>query len=168
MIRITITGQRTGGKGLLYEQLEQKGRTALVPTYAASALCLPTGACFNFAVIRDSSATIFHGKPKGNRYDEHGECPPCGGTPYVGVVRMSVSKGFRVEFFEPEYHKTKGLVGQGRIIRENMQIHVGAACSHGCILVAGRRRLYPKVFVNPLKAMLKHTSLIEVIVEPRD
>lgn len=164
MIRITITGKLTGRKALLYEELGRKGRRKFVPTYHALAECLPTKECFEFAVVRDTSPQVFGQLPY--RYGKDGECPPSL-RPYVGIVRDNGPVGFRIQLSEVGFEKTGLLLGQGRVARERIQIHFGAAASHGCILVAGRRRTYHRVFAKQLRAMLVHTSTISVIVQPR-
>lgn len=162
MIQITITGKQTGKKGLLYEFAGRKGRRTYVPTYFAI-VCLGTEK-FEFAVTRNSSFPTFGGELE-NVYGEKGECPPSADTPYTGMIREDGPVGFRVEFFDdPE---TRILFGQGDVPRKYIQIHFGAAASDGCVLVAGRRRAYGRVFKKPLQAMLKHTNKIQVVVEPR-
>lgn len=162
MIQITITRQLTGKKGLLYEFAGRQGRRTYVPTYVAF-VCLGAEK-FDFAVTRDSSFLKF-GNELENLYGEKGECPPSAETPYSGVIREDGSVGFRVEFFEDP--DTRTLLGQGGVPRKHIQIHFGAAASDGCILVAGRRRLYRRNFEKPLRAMLKQSNTIQVIVESR-
>jgi hypothetical protein len=87
--------------------------------------------------------------------------------PYCARVINSGPIGFRLELFERKYAKTKGLIGKGPIVRTNIQIHVGARASHGCILVAGGSTSYYRSFEKPLRAMLKQTDQINVVVESR-
>lgn len=166
MITITITGERTPGRALLYELPRRGGRRAFVPTYVAQAHCSVANLSFGFAVVRDVSPHIFGERPA-DPYGVNGECPPSADTPYRGVVRTDGYVGFRIELFELQYADTRELMGQGAIRRKKIQIHFGAAASFGCILVAGRRRDYGRAFVRPLQAMLAHTDQIVVIVEPR-
>lgn len=168
MIEITITGKVAPGKALLYEKLGRQGKRKFVPTYEAFAHCSITGKQFSFTVTRDSSAHVFGEQPPEDRYGTNGECPPCANTPYIGSVREDAKKGFRIVFFEPEHREVMGLVGRGTTLRKEMLIHFGAAASFGCIMVAGWRRYYDRVFANPIKRMLVHTDYIQVIVEPRD
>lgn len=168
MIDITITGKPTGGKALLYELRGRQGRRAFVPTYHAWAAHAGMGQRFDFAVTRHSSAHVFgDGLTEPYIYAENGECPPCADTPYSGIIREDGVVGFRIALFEPQYAEQKALMGRGSILRKHVQIHFGAAAATGCILVAGRRRLYPKVFERPLRDMLAHTDQIRVMVEPR-
>jgi hypothetical protein len=165
MIEITITGCVAPGDALLYEKRKQQGRRIFVPTYRAHARCKVTGKQFDFAVTRDSSALLFGRTTE--RFGELGECPPSAHVPYMGTVREDGAVGFRVELFEQRFEHTRELMGQGDVRRRFIQIHFGAACAEGCMMVAGRRRLYPRVFERPLRRMLEHTQDIRVIVEPR-
>ena len=164
MIRITITANPTGSKALLYEFPKRKGRRKFVPTFAANVECSKTGRGFAFSVTRYSSTHVFGGMSD-DRYGEHGECPPCKGTPYRGITREDGPVGFRIQLFEPGFAKSETLIGRGSVERRHVQIHFGAAASHGCFLVAGRRRSYRKAFEAPLRDMLQHGDAIEVMVE---
>jgi hypothetical protein len=167
VIKITITGELTGKKALLYELPKRQGRRTFVSTYKAFAECLPTKRRLDFAVVRDSSIHVFGGVPD-DRYGEGGECPPCAEKPYLGIAREGKkSIGFRIQIYEAGCEEEKTLKGQGTVLRSHMQIHFGAAASHGCIMVAGRRRLYFSVFETWMRAMLLYTNTIEVMVEPR-
>jgi hypothetical protein len=166
VIKITVTGRLTGNKALLYEFPGRKGGRKFVSTYTAFVQCVPTREWFEFSVIRDSSAHVFGGIPQ-NPYGEYGECPPCAGTPYRGLVREDGKVGFRIQLFEAGCENADTLVGQGSIPRKHLQIHFGAAAAYGCIMVAGRRRLYHASFEKRIRAMLAHTDTIQVMVEPR-
>jgi hypothetical protein len=85
----------------------------------------------------------------------------------MGTIREDGATGFRIQLYEPEFGGTDTLIGTGTVPRKCVQIHFGAAASQGCILVAGRRRLYRPRFENPIRSMLAHTQDITVIVEPR-
>lgn len=167
MITLTITSALTGKKGLLYEFPGRRGRRAFVPTYVACAENMRTGTRFTFAVTRDVSEHVFNEVPT-DKYGKHGECPPSI-SPYTGIIREDGICGFRIEFFDPQFSREQIIKSPSGMVRSNLQIHFGAAASHGCILVAGRRRSYKKVFANPLKAMLEDSDTIEieVIVEER-
>jgi hypothetical protein len=164
VITIVITGELTGQKALLYERVKRQGRRRLVPTYRAFAHCTRTQESFPFAVVRDTSTQVFEGLE--DPYSQGGECPPSL-LPYRGVVREDGDVGFRIQLIETSGEHTDTLLGQGSVMRRHIQIHFGAAASNGCIMVAGRRREYRTRFERTLRAMLRHTSDIEVIVLPR-
>lgn len=165
MIVITITAQQTGKKALLYELPGRKGRRTYVSTYLSFVHDTQTDDGFSFAVTRDSSMQIF--VEKGERhFRKHGECPPSGETPYRGLIREDGPLGFRVELLDP-FIDTSVITGKDGTRRSNIQIHFGAAASYGCILVAGRRRLYGRNFADPLRSMLQGGRWLQVVVEPR-
>jgi hypothetical protein len=166
VITITITGERTGKMALLYEHPGRKGRRKFVPTYVATAKSYFINQQFEFAVTRDSSAVVFSETPI-DRFGLDGECPPCNGTSYIGIVREDGAVGFRIEFFEPKYWESATVRGQGNVMRRCLQIHFGAAASHGCILVAGRRRSYPQTFERPLREMMVREPIVRIQVQPR-
>lgn len=166
MIIITITGRPTGGRALLYEERGRQGGRKFVPTYAAYAQCTPTGERFEFAVVRDASTHVF-GPGLPDPYGEGGECPPSADMPYTGVVREDNAIGFRIQLYDAGCERAETLQGRGSVVRRHVQLHVGAAASHGCIMVAGRRRWYYRVFERRIRAMLEHASTIQVVVEPR-
>ncbi len=165
MIEITITGEPTGRKALIYEHVGRKGRRAYVPTYVAQVHHKPSGRILMFAVVRDSSAQVFEGLRQ--RYSEDGECPPSAIEPYHGLIREDGPVGFRIQLFEAKHNDKATLIGQGRIKRKHIQIHFGAAASHGCLMVAGRRRQYPRHFARPIRTMFASTPTIRVIVQTR-
>jgi hypothetical protein len=165
VINIIITGEITGKRALLYELLGRKGRRKFVPTYVAFAECCAMQGRFAFSVVRDSSPQVFSGLR--DRYDEGGECPPSGEIPFIGIVRDDGLVGFRIQLFDSWCERRETLTGEGSIPRRHVQIHVGAAASHGCIMVAGRRRWYYSEFEKQLRRMLIHTDIIRVTVQPR-
>lgn len=164
MVLITISGIPTGRKALLYERRGRQGRRTYVPTYAAWATCGLADKRLDFAVVRDTSPHVF-GEPD-SACAEHGECPPSAASPYFGFIREDGPNGFRIELYE-EHVGRSTLIGRGAVPRTNVQIHVGAAASHGCILVAGRRRWYYRHFVSSLRDMLRYTDMIRVVVLPK-
>ncbi|MBC7836195.1 hypothetical protein H7X87_00240 [Acetobacteraceae bacterium] len=87
--------------------------------------------------------------------------------PYSGRIRQDGPVGFRIQLFEAGCERGETLLGQGSVMRKHVQIHFGAASSSGCIMVAGRRRLYHSYFAQRLRGMLAHTATINVMVEPR-
>ena len=169
MIQITITGEPTGKRALLYELRKRQGARKFVPTYHAYAECHWTGKRFEFSVVRDPSAHIFGPRPL-DPYGENGECPPSSDVPYSGTILEDGPIGFRIQLTEAGCEQEEWLVGIGSTIRKRVWIHFGACASFGCILIAGRRRSYKVVFERPLRTMLAHcaTTTISVVVLPRD
>lgn len=165
MIHIVITAILSPGKALLYEHPGRKGQRKFVPVYKAFARN-KVGDKFDFLVTRDSSTAVFGNLE--DRYGEHGECPPSLEKPYIGFVRTDGPVGFRIQFFDPNYKDEMSVMSPSGIKRKHLQIHFGAAASHGCILVAGRRREYKKHFEKPLRALgLKEGIEIQITVESR-
>jgi hypothetical protein len=165
MIEIVITAQQSGKKALVYEYTGRRGRRKFVPSYEAYARCQTTGQLFEFTVVRDSCTHVFGEVPE-DRYGEGGECPPSI-DPYHGTVREDGSVGFRIELSEPGCGQKGTLRGRGTSLRKNIQIHYGAACAHGCVMVTGRRRLYHSRFAKCLRSMLQTSDMIRVIVHER-
>lgn len=164
MILIIVTGVVTGRKALIYQKVGRQGRRAYVDTYHATAVCHSTGKTHLFGVVRDSSA-VFFGEVD-DTAGEQGECP-ASVEPYHGFIREDGPVGFRIQLHERTCEEKKKLIGSGPVSRKFIQIHFGAAASHGCIMVAGSRRDYRRVFERWMREALEHTQDIRVIVEPR-
>lgn len=164
MIHIVITAILCPGKALLYEHPGRKGRRKFVHVYKAAHN--EVGEQFDFLVTRDSSTVVFGDLE--DRYGEHGECPPSLEKPYTGFVRTDGPVGFRIQFFDSDYEDEMSVMSPSGIKRKHLQIHFGAAASHGCILVAGRRREYKKHFEKPLRTLgLKEGVGVEITIESR-
>lgn len=167
-IYILITGQKTGRRAVLYEKLGRQGRQALVPTYQAE-LGRYDGesSTYRFTVTRDSSPVVF-GQSRG-RFGLVGECPPsrtC--APYRGRLHQSQRSGqTAVMLSESNLAARNGLLGQGQLLRTDIMIHRGPACSLGCLTVGGGRRGYVNWLQALQRLMQTPTEEILVFVEPR-
>lgn len=140
-IQILITNKKVG-KSWIYSQLNQQGRKKSVPTYRLLVLN-ESGNIAEFAVTRDGAADLF-GSGSAGRYGLHGEVPPNKlSRPYRAHIREDGRRGFRLELYEKGIG-AKGnhyaLKGMGKVIRTNIQIHLGPGLSQGCFLLTGGRK----------------------------
>jgi hypothetical protein len=130
-ISIYITNQKAG-----------ESRLQKIPVYKMLVLN-ESGSTAEFPVTRDAVTK----KAPANKP----------GKPYSGRIREDGPKGFRIELYEPGVGK-KGsrysLRGIGKIIRTNIQIHIGPGRSEGCVLLTGGVKGRDK-FEKTVKSLIK-------------
>jgi hypothetical protein len=104
-----------------------------VPTYRIL-VSNDSGSSFAAEATRDTNRAGDVAQTRGSYGSDH-EAPP---GVYSGSVRNDGTKGFRIELSDSD------KVGTGRVTgpdgeRSNIQIHIGAGCSEGCMLLPGGR-----------------------------
>jgi hypothetical protein len=135
-ITVRITNEQAGSS-YLYERPEQKGARKKAPTYRVF-VSNSLGQEAEFLVTRDTVVNMF-GAQRDFKYGTNDECPPNKKSkPYHGHIRTDGTKGFRIELYEPGIGLRGNnfqLKGTGKVIRENIQIHIGPGQSLGCFLL---------------------------------
>ena len=138
-IRITVTNVPVGKSYVnRFTQREiQASRGALqqvretVPTYRI-VVTNDSGSSFASQATRDTNRAGDIAQTRGS-YGPNQEAPP---GAYSGAVRTDGAKGFRIELSDVDKPGTGTVTGPAGE-RGNIQIHIGAGCSEGCMLLPG-------------------------------